>query len=72
MSLRFECYTCPPVENLRSKQAHMDPSNWATQYKKLFASVMLPQRKAPNVTAGLTWPCEAFAPTEMATNRPKA
>lgn len=29
---------------------------------------MLPPRKAPNVTAGFTWPPEMFAPTETATN----
>uniref|UniRef100_A0A2P2J5B9 Tonoplast intrinsic protein n=1 Tax=Rhizophora mucronata TaxID=61149 RepID=A0A2P2J5B9_RHIMU len=34
--------------------------------------VMFPPMKAPNVTAGLTWPPEMLAPTETATKRPKA
>lgn len=33
---------------------------------------MLPPRKAPNVTAGFTWPPEIFAPTETATNSANA
>lgn len=49
-----ECLTNPPVANSRSKQATTDPSNWAIQYKTLLTRVMLPPRKAPNVTAGLT------------------
>lgn len=34
--------------------------------------VMWPPMKAPNVTAGLTWPPEMLAPTETATKRANA
>lgn len=64
--------TNPPVANLRSRQATTDPRHWPIQYMKLLARVMWPPTKAPNVTAGLTWPPEMFAPTETATNSPKA
>lgn len=33
---------------------------------------MFPPMKAPNVTAGLTWPPEMLAPTETATNSANA
>ena len=64
--------TNPPVENLRSKQATTEPRSWAIQYKIPLMSVMWPPRKAPNVTAGFTWPPEMFAPIATATNSAKA
>lgn len=65
-------FTNPPVENLRSKQATTDPSNWAIQYKILLTNVMWPPTKAPKVTAGFTCPPEMLAPTETATKRANA
>ncbi|RWW34864.1 hypothetical protein GW17_00000338 [Ensete ventricosum] len=62
--------TRPPVANLRSRQATTEPSSCAIQYKMPRSSVMLPPRKAPKVTAGLTWPPEMLAPTATATKRP--
>lgn len=70
--MRTELLTNPPVENLRSRQATTEPSNWAIQYKILLKRVMWPPTKAPKVTAGLTWPPEMFAPTETATKSAKA
>lgn len=62
----------PPVANPRRAQAAVDPSNCAMMYKIPRNKVIFPPTKAPKVTAGLTWPPEMLAPTETATNNPKA
>lgn len=64
--------TIPPVEKLRRMQATTEPSNCAIQYKMLLNKVMFPPTKAPNVTAGFTWPPDMFAPTETATKSANA